>query len=100
VEAELDRSSGVTLRAGYSSTAELVIREKKDVLVLPERLITFEDNGKKAFVEVPGDAPKSPPKRVEIRTGLSDGLNVEVQSGLDKGDKVIERPPREIKANG
>ena len=34
---------------------------------------------------------------VPIETGLSDGLNVEVTSGLNAGDKVIERPPREIK---
>jgi multidrug efflux pump subunit AcrA (membrane-fusion protein) len=33
---------------------------------------------------------------VEIKTGISDGLNVEVLSGLKKGDKVVERPPKEI----
>ena len=74
----------------------MIIREKKDVLQIPERLITFEDGGKKATVEVPGPSPKSDPKKVEIKTGISDGLNVEVLSGLKKGDKVIERPPKEI----
>jgi hypothetical protein len=33
---------------------------------------------------------------VEIKTGISDGLNVEVVSGLSKGQKVVERPPKEI----
>jgi multidrug efflux pump subunit AcrA (membrane-fusion protein) len=33
---------------------------------------------------------------VEVALGLSDGLNVEVVSGLKKGDKVIQRPPKEI----
>jgi HlyD family secretion protein len=96
VEIELSREQQATLRAGYSATADLVIREKKDILVIPERLVTFEDGGKRASVEVPGAGPKSPPKKVEIKTGLSDGLNVEVTSGLAKGDKVVQRPPREI----
>ena len=59
--------------------------------------MTFEDGGKKAYVELPGAGPKDPPKKTEIQTGLSDGLNVEVVTGLKAGDKVIERPPREIK---
>jgi hypothetical protein len=33
---------------------------------------------------------------VEIKTGISDGLNIEVLSGLKKGDHVVERPPKEI----
>ena len=74
----------------------MIIREKKDVLVIPERLVTFEDGGKKASVEVRNDDPKAEPKKVEIKTGISDGLNVEVTSGLEKGAKVIERPPKEI----
>jgi HlyD family secretion protein len=97
VEIELDPGQNVVLRAGYSANVDLVIREKKDILLVPERLVTFEDGGKKAFVEIPGASPKDEPKRVEIKTGLSDGLNVEVVSGLKAGDKVVERPPREIK---
>jgi multidrug efflux pump subunit AcrA (membrane-fusion protein) len=57
-------------------------------------VITFEDGGKKAFVELPGDGPKAPVKKVEITTGLSDGMNCEVVSGLKKGDLVVQRPPK------
>ena len=94
VEVELEPSK-ITLRAGYSANADVIIREKKDVLVIPERLVTFADGGKKASVEIPGSDPKSP-KKVDIKTGISDGLNVEVLSGLRKGDKLVERPPKEI----
>jgi HlyD family secretion protein len=94
VEVELDPSK-ITLRAGYSANADVIIREKKDVLVIPERLVTFADGGKKATVEIPGTDPKSP-KKVDIKTGISDGLNVEVVSGLTKGQKLVERPPKEI----
>jgi len=97
VEIELDPGQDVVLRSGYSANVDLVIREKGDVVLVPERLVTFEDGGKKAFVEVPGDKPGVEPRKVEIATGLSDGLNIEVVSGLEVGAKVIERPPREIR---
>ena len=96
VEVELDPTNKITLRAGYSANADVIIREKKDVLTVPERLVTFEDGGKKTTVEVAGANPKDQPRKVEIKTGISDGLNIEVLSGLKKGDHVVERPPKEI----
>jgi HlyD family secretion protein len=88
----LTGAPGVTLRAGFSATANILIRERKQVVLLPERLVLFEDG--KRLVEVP-DGEKT--KKVEVRTGLSDGLNIEILDGLKEGDKVVERPPREIK---
>lgn len=96
MEIELDPNQKITLRAGYSANADVIIREKKDVVTIPERLVIFEDGGKKAFVELPTSDPKAQPRKVEIKVGISDGLNAEVTSGLQKGDKVVERPPKEI----
>jgi HlyD family secretion protein len=96
VEIELDKAKAITLRAGYSANADLIIREKKDILMLPERVVIFEDGGKKTSVEIPGAKPKAEPKKVAVVLGISDGMNVEVVSGLDKGSKVIERPPKKI----
>ena len=96
VEIELDPSANVTLRAGYSANADLIIREKKEILTIPERLVIFEDGGKKTFVELPAAKPKDPPKKVPVKIGISDGLNVEILEGLKKGDSVIQRPPKEI----
>jgi HlyD family secretion protein len=97
IEISISNPAGTTLRAGFSATASIRIRDRKQVLMLPERLVIFE-NGKR-FVEVPegqgGEAEKT--KKVEIQTGLSDGLNIEILSGVKEGDKVVERPPREIK---
>jgi len=85
-------AAGATLRAGFSATASIQIRSRTQVVLIPERLVLFE--GGKKFVEVPeGEAVR----KVEIRTGLSDGLNIEILDGLKEGDKVVERPPREIK---
>src|SRR5512141_1848429 len=96
VEIELQKTNAIVLRAGYSANADLIIREKKDVLIVPERVVTFEDGGKKAFVELPGGNPKEEPKKTEIKLGISDGMNAEIVSGLQKGAKVVERPPKKI----
>jgi HlyD family secretion protein len=93
VEIELRPAEGVVLRAGYSANADIVVREKTDVLLLPERLVSFAEG--KASVEVPG-APGQEPLKKEIKAGLSDGLNVEVVDGLAQGDLVVERPPKKI----
>ena len=37
------------------------------------------------------------PSKKEIKTGLSDGLNIEVIEGLKIGEKIVERPPEDIK---
>jgi HlyD family secretion protein len=96
VEIELDPTTNATLRAGYSANADLIIREKKDVLTIPERVVIFEDGGKKTFVELPPAKPKETPKKTAVKLGISDGLNVEVAEGLSQGAKVLERPPKKI----
>lgn len=93
VEIAIVASKGVVLRAGYSANADIVVKEKKDVLLIPERLVKFE--GGKATVEVPGEMGKEPVKK-EIKYGLSDGMNVEVVAGLKDKDAVVERPPKKI----
>lgn len=97
VEIELDAHDGVLLRAGYSANADVVIKEKKNALLIPERLVTFDQGGAKEYVEIPGSTPDAEPQKVSVQTGLSDGLNIEVISGLKEGDKIVQRPPKEIK---
>ena len=93
VEIAIVSAKDVVLRAGYSANADIVIREKRDVLLVPERLVKFESG--KATVEVPGEIGKEPVRK-EIKYGLSDGMNVEVVSGLKEKDAVVERPPKKI----
>jgi HlyD family secretion protein len=93
VEIELRPGPGVVLRAGYSANADVVVKEKGDVLLIPERLVTFADG--KASVEVPGP-PGAEPVKKEIKVGLSDGMSVEVAEGLAENELVVERPPKKI----
>ena len=81
-------SNGIELRAGYSASADLIVREKKDVLNIPERLVEFR--GDSTFVsmhDAAGDSIFLKP----VELGLSDGLSVEVVDGLEEGDKVVEK---------
>jgi HlyD family secretion protein len=93
VELELLPGKDVVLRAGYSANAEIAVKSKDSVLLIPERLVTFLDG--KASVELPGKAGAEPVKRA-IQVGLSDGLVVEVAEGLKEHDLVVERPPKKI----
>lgn len=94
VEIEITSAKDVVLRAGYSANADVVVREKKDILVLPERLVTIA-NGK-ASVELPPDTPGQEPVKTDIEVGLSDGMNVEIVKGLQEKALVVERPPKKI----
>ena len=82
-----DRGS-TTLRAGYSSNADIIIKRSVDVPVIPERLVHFGDDGK-TTVHIPGAQPgeRIP---VDVELGLSDAITVEVLSGLEVGDNVLE----------
>jgi HlyD family secretion protein len=81
----------VVLRAGYSANADIVVREKTDVLLIPERLVTFADG--KATVEVPPPAEGEPVKK-DIKVGLSDGINIEVAEGCSSRTRSSSVPRR------
>lgn len=86
IEALITSAGDNLLRAGYSANAKISIARAESVLVLPERVVKFE-NGK-ATVRVPGKGGK--PEVREITTGLSDGLTVEVKDGLAENEAVLE----------
>ena len=96
VEAELDSGQEVTLRAGYSANADVVIREKTEIVLIPERLVVFSEDGAETFVEIPGVGPEAEPEKIAVTLGLSDGLNVEVIEGVSVGEPIVQRPPKEI----
>ena len=86
IEAEILQNSGTVLRAGYSANARVVIAHADSVLVLPERVVKFADG--KATVRIAGKNGK--PQTKDVAMGLSDGLNIEVKSGLAVNDAVLE----------
>lgn len=92
VEIEITDSNNTYLRAGYSANADIMILKKEDIILIPERLITTRDSV--SYVEIE-DSLKVITER-EVITGLSDGINIEIINGLDTGEVLVERPPRDI----
>lgn len=85
IRAAIDIQQDVFLRAGYSANADIVLEKKDSVLSINERNLIFEDDDK-VFVEVM-TGPQQFEKR-EIKTGISDGINIEVVSGLTIEDRI------------
>ena len=92
VEIDITQKGLKVIRAGYSANAELVINRSDKTLYIPERLVEFKDE--KTTVEVKNENGEIVKK--EIKVGLSDGINIEVLEGLEEGEEVVERPPKEI----
>ena len=86
IEGDVDVKDDFMIRAGYSANASLVLEKRDSVLVIPEALLQFDTKTDKPYVEVEtGDQEF---KRKDIEIGISDGINVEIISGLTKDDKV------------
>jgi HlyD family secretion protein len=77
------------IRAGYSANADIVLDQKDQVLAIKESLLQFGKDS--TFVEVE-TAPQKFEKRL-VKTGISDGINIEVVSGIRKDDKVKVKEP-------
>ncbi|SHJ59872.1 efflux RND transporter periplasmic adaptor subunit [Pseudozobellia thermophila] len=86
IEGDVDIKDDVFVRAGYSANASLVLERKDDILVLPEALLQFDRKTDKPYVEVATGDQKF--ERRDIEIGISDGVNVEIVSGLSESDEV------------
>lgn len=87
IRAAIKLNSELFLRANYSANADIVLDKKENVLAINEGDLIIED--KANFVEVE-TAPQKFEKR-EIKTGLSNGINIEVVSGLKANEKIKHR---------
>lgn len=87
VKVGFSTSESSELRIGMSATADIVVAERTDVLLVPDRAISKDVQGKSVVeVMVNGKAETR-----TVVTGVSDGLQTEIIEGLQEGDVVIER---------
>lgn len=84
IKAAVTLKESAFIRSGYSANADIVLDRRDSVLAIPESLVTFSKDS--AFVEVE-IAPQTFEKRY-IKTGLSDGINIEIISGIDSTTKI------------
>lgn len=88
VEGDVFNPNGEYIRAGFSANGEIVLNAQKNALLLDESLIQYEkQNGADVpFVEVKKANGKF--EKVFVKLGGSDGINVQILSGLDKNAEV------------
>jgi len=84
IRARVNLKESHFIRAGYSANADIVLEKRNSVLAVKEGLLQFE--GEKVFVEVENDPRQFEKKYIEL--GLSDGINIEIVSGLSKDAKI------------
>ncbi|MFO1389333.1 efflux RND transporter periplasmic adaptor subunit [Cellvibrio sp.] len=87
IRAAVKLNKDLFLRSNYSANADIVLDKKENVLAINEGNLILEE--KASFVEVE-TAPQKFEKR-EVKTGISDGINIEIVSGLKATDKVKHR---------
>lgn len=89
IEGDVEVSDDVFIRAGYSANASIVLEKKEDILVIPEALLQFDKSTNKPYVELAVGAEADQKfERKDIEIGISDGVNVEIVSGLTEDDNV------------
>ncbi len=86
IKGSLKSIDSTFIRAGLSANASIILEKAENVLAIKEALVQYDKDTKKPYVElVTGDQEF---ERRDVELGISDGINVEVKSGLTKDDKI------------
>lgn len=98
IKGTLNKRDSVFIRAGLSANASIILARADSVLAIKEALVQFDDKNKDPFVEIATGDQKFERKNIEL--GISDGMFVEVKSGISKDDEIkvwniLEEPETE-----
>lgn len=86
-------SNATNIRSGYSANAEIVLAEAKNVLAVQESAIEFDGDDTYVYV-IKGEGDKQTYERRKVQTGISDGINIEIRSGVKHNERI--RGPKMI----
>jgi len=86
IKADVTLDSDNFVRANYSANADIVIEKKDSVLSIKEALLRFDNKTEKPYVEVKTDENQF--EKRELKLGISDGVNIEVISGITAADEL------------
>ena len=77
------------LKTGMTAKAEVIIKELKDVIIVPIQAVVNIEGKKFCYI-----ANGQNPHKRQVETGEFNIDFVEIKSGLDEGEKVLLNPPR------
>jgi len=75
------------VRAGYSANASIIIQKKDSIYAIREALLQYDKETKKPYVEIE-TAEEGIFEKHDVELGISDGVNVEIVSGIEEGDNI------------
>lgn len=84
IKAAITLNEDFFLRAGYSATADIVLEKRADILAIKESNLQFD--GDKTIVEI--ETGEQQFETRFVKTGLSDGIDIEIVDGLSEDDKI------------
>ncbi len=89
VEAAVSIPDSMFVRSGYSANATIEVKSRKGVLTIPEASIEYTEGKPYVYylTSVEGAEEQTFEKR-EVVTGLSDGIDIEIVSGVSEGEKL------------
>jgi HlyD family secretion protein len=76
------------LKTNMTANAEIILEEKKGVLMVPESAVLY-DKDRKPSLEVPDPKADKGVRKVAVKLGISNGVKTELVEGLKEGDKVV-----------
>lgn len=86
IKATITLDDNYFVRANYSANADIVLEKKDSVLSIKEALLRFDKKTEKPYVEVKvGDGQF---EKKELELGVSDGVNIQVLSGITADDEL------------
>lgn len=86
IKASLTNRDDTFIRAGLSANASIILEKAENVLAIKEALVQFDEKTQKPFVEVATGTQKF--ERRDVVLGVSDGIYVEIKSGVQSSDKI------------
>ncbi len=88
IKAAASIPDSVTIRANYSANAEIVLAKVTDVVAVPESAVSFSGDSTFVYIQTDTLSRKQVFERRDVKTGLSNGIVIEVKEGLEPGQKV------------
>jgi HlyD family secretion protein len=79
---------GGELKANMSANAEILLEEKRNVLMIPEAALIY-DKERKASVEIPDAKAENGKKKLSVKLGISNGVKTEILDGLNEKQQVV-----------
>ncbi|MDR1402534.1 MAG: hypothetical protein LBJ60_02370 [Tannerellaceae bacterium] len=86
VEVIFTLPDSIRIYSGFNATAELVLIEKEDILIIPESCLTFRNDS--VFVDI---LKQGKSESRHIKTGISDNIHIEVVDGIRDDDRILKK---------